>query len=42
LVFRLDYPQRAKVSKGTTKDKLVVTIEKPYMFVGAVTNQILF
>ena len=34
LTFDINYPEQAKVSKGSERDILIITIEKPEMFVG--------
>jgi len=41
LHFSLTYPQQMQISKGYLKDRLVVTILKPEMFVGNVSHSIL-
>jgi hypothetical protein len=42
LTFDITYPEQAKVSKGTLKDVLIITIEKPEIFVGKESHQLLF
>ena len=38
LKFEVTFPEASKVSKGSEKDTLLVTIEKPEMFVGNETH----
>ena len=42
LTFEIIYPERTKVSKGSQEDILIITIEKPEMFVGKESHQLIF